>query len=232
MVHGAFIARRHPDPAGPCHARPGGGPGKGSGRAAGRLRTGVRKAPTTRMRRTARPAVRRPCWSAPPATTSRRRRKPADPAPRCGRRLYGRKPLAVSATLALALAAALLYVPSNLYPMATLPVGLQSMQYTVLEGVIDLWDAGLYSLAALVFSASFAIPGGQAGGAGLVPAVGAAAFEPTSGGQDARPPRGRGDRALVDGRPLRDRLLRAGDAVTTRCCTAVPKRQRRCLPPS
>ncbi len=78
--------------------------------------------------------------------------------PRCGQRLHRRKALAVTTTAALALAAALLYVPSNLYPMATLPVGLQSVEYTVLEGVIDLWHVGLYGLAALVFCASFAIP--------------------------------------------------------------------------
>lgn len=78
--------------------------------------------------------------------------------PRCGQRLHWRKPLSIAAATAFTIAAALLYVPSNLYPMATLPVGLQSMDYTVLEGVIDLWHAGLYSLAGLVFGASFAIP--------------------------------------------------------------------------
>ncbi|MEO5732294.1 MAG: paraquat-inducible protein A [Rubrivivax sp.] len=80
------------------------------------------------------------------------------PCPRCGQRLHRRKPLSVATTAAFAVAAALLYVPSNLYPMATLPVGLQSEQYTVLEGVIDLWYVQLYGLAGLVFTASFAIP--------------------------------------------------------------------------
>lgn len=80
------------------------------------------------------------------------------PCRRCGQRLHRRKPLSMASATALTSAAALLYVPSNLYPMATLPVGLQSVSYTVLEGVIDLWDAGLYGLALLVFGASFAIP--------------------------------------------------------------------------
>ncbi len=78
--------------------------------------------------------------------------------PRCTQRLTLRKPDSIRRTLALLVAAVLLYVPSNLYPMATLPVGLESLQYTVLEGVVELWESGLGSLAVLVFVASFAIP--------------------------------------------------------------------------
>ncbi len=78
--------------------------------------------------------------------------------PRCAATLHARKPAAVSRASALALAAALLYVPANLYPMATLPVGLMSVEYTVLAGVIDLVDAGLWGLALLVLVASFVIP--------------------------------------------------------------------------
>ena len=50
------------------------------------------------------------------------------------------------------------YIPANLYPIATLPIGLTPTRYTVLEGVIDLAKAGLLGLALLVFTASFAIP--------------------------------------------------------------------------
>jgi paraquat-inducible protein A len=78
--------------------------------------------------------------------------------PRCAARVHLRKPGAVGRALALTLAAALLYVPANLYPMATLPIGLTSVQYTVLEGAVDLAGAGLYGLALLVLTASFAIP--------------------------------------------------------------------------
>jgi paraquat-inducible protein A len=59
---------------------------------------------------------------------------------------------------ALTLAAALLYLPANLYPMATLPIGLTPTQYTVLQGVIDLSRAHLPGLALLVLCASFVIP--------------------------------------------------------------------------
>jgi paraquat-inducible protein A len=77
---------------------------------------------------------------------------------RCGYTLRRRKRFAVPRTLALTLAAVLLYIPANLYPIATLPINYQPLKYTVLEGVIDLAKAGLLGLAALVFTASFAIP--------------------------------------------------------------------------
>lgn len=78
--------------------------------------------------------------------------------PRCAARLHRRKPGAVGRAAALAIAAALLYVPANIYTMATLPIGLSSVHYTVLEGVIDLIDSGLLGLGLMVFIASFAIP--------------------------------------------------------------------------
>ena len=78
--------------------------------------------------------------------------------PRCAARLRARKPESVGRAAALTAAAAILYIPANLYSMATLPLGLQSVQYTVLEGVLDLSEAKLYALAAIVFLASFAIP--------------------------------------------------------------------------
>ncbi len=80
------------------------------------------------------------------------------PCTRCGAPLHRRIPGSVTATAALAIASALLYLPANLYPIATLPIGLNSVKYTVIEGVIDLVQANLYGLAALVFVASFAIP--------------------------------------------------------------------------
>ena len=69
-----------------------------------------------------------------------------------------RKPESLGRTLALTTAALLLYVPANLYPIATLPINNRPTEYTVFEGVIDLSKAGLWDLALLVFFASFAIP--------------------------------------------------------------------------
>ena len=80
------------------------------------------------------------------------------PCPRCHATLHTRKPQAVARTTALLVAAALLYIPANLYPMATLPIGLTPTHYTVLQGVVDLMDAKLIGLALLVLVASFVIP--------------------------------------------------------------------------
>ena len=77
---------------------------------------------------------------------------------RCGYVLRRRKRFAIPRTLALTVAAVLLYIPANAFPIATLPINYHPLKYTVLQGVIDLFAAGLYGLAALVFTASFAIP--------------------------------------------------------------------------
>ncbi|UAK24287.1 paraquat-inducible protein A [Sphingomonas nostoxanthinifaciens] len=77
---------------------------------------------------------------------------------RCGDRLHRRKPQSMSRTIALTLAAVLLYIPANLYPLATLPIHYKPTTYTVLEGVIELAQANLWDLALLVFCASFLIP--------------------------------------------------------------------------
>ena len=81
-----------------------------------------------------------------------------EPCPRCEARLSARKPESVGRATALTLAALLFYLPANLLPLATLPIGLTPTRYTVLQGVIDLVQANLWGLAALVFCASFAIP--------------------------------------------------------------------------
>jgi paraquat-inducible protein A len=78
--------------------------------------------------------------------------------PRCGAIVHARKTNSYSRSLALLLAALLLYIPANLYPIATIPIGLTPTSYTVLGGVLDLLDSHLFGLALLVFTASFTIP--------------------------------------------------------------------------
>lgn len=78
--------------------------------------------------------------------------------PRCGGSIDRRTPGAVSASIALTLAGMLLYLPANLYPIARIPIGLQPTSYTIVGGVIELVNAHLIGLAALVFTASFVIP--------------------------------------------------------------------------
>jgi paraquat-inducible protein A len=78
--------------------------------------------------------------------------------PRCGAIVHVRKPHSYSRSIALLVAAVLLYFPANLYPIATLPIGLRPTSYTVLGGVVDLFHSHLFGLAVLVFTASFTIP--------------------------------------------------------------------------
>jgi paraquat-inducible protein A len=78
--------------------------------------------------------------------------------PRCGAAVTSRKKYPYSRSMALLLAAGLLYLPANIYPIATIPIDLKPTSYTVLGGVIDLVKSHLIGLAALVFTASFTIP--------------------------------------------------------------------------
>ena len=77
---------------------------------------------------------------------------------RCGKALRHRRKESISRTLALTVAGVLLYIPANLWPIATLPINYQPLKYNVFGGVVDLVTAGLIPLALLVFTASFAIP--------------------------------------------------------------------------
>ena len=80
------------------------------------------------------------------------------PCPRCQSPLRPRRSGGVRRAAAFTLAGVVLYAPANLFPMATVPIGLEPSSYTVLEGVKDLFAAGLYGLGVLVLSASFAVP--------------------------------------------------------------------------
>jgi paraquat-inducible protein A len=78
--------------------------------------------------------------------------------PRCHAVVTARKRNPYSRSIALLLAAGLMYLPANIYPIATIPINLTPTSYTVLGGVVDLVRSHLLGLAALVFTASFTIP--------------------------------------------------------------------------
>ncbi len=80
------------------------------------------------------------------------------PCPRCGERLRPRKLNAVGRASALLLAGVIFYAPANILPFATIPINFTPTAYNIIGGVKDLFEAGLYGLAALVFFASFLIP--------------------------------------------------------------------------
>jgi paraquat-inducible protein A len=78
--------------------------------------------------------------------------------PRCRAIMRERRTNGTSRSMALLAAATLLYVPANLYPIATIPIDLTPTAYTVVGGIIDLSRSRFIGLAVLVFCASFAIP--------------------------------------------------------------------------
>jgi paraquat-inducible protein A len=84
---------------------------------------------------------------------------PGERCPRCGFRLRGRKPNSIARTWALGLAALILYVPANVFPVLTLTELGYTEPSTILGGVRELLDYGMWPLAALVFFASIVVPG-------------------------------------------------------------------------
>lgn len=77
---------------------------------------------------------------------------------RCGYRLEHRKPASIQRTWALAIAACVLYIPANVYPVLTVIQLGAGHPSTILGGVQELAELGMWPLAALVFFASVAVP--------------------------------------------------------------------------
>ena len=80
------------------------------------------------------------------------------PCPRCGAALHRRKPDSFHRTAALAVAAAVLYIPANLLPIMTVVYFGSGEPDTILSGVETLIASGMFPIAVLVFFASIAVP--------------------------------------------------------------------------
>jgi paraquat-inducible protein A len=80
------------------------------------------------------------------------------PCPRCGLKLRKRKRDGIAYAAALSLAAFVLAFPANLYPMTTsFQVG-HTVQHRIIDGVAELFQAGLWPFGILIFFTSIAIP--------------------------------------------------------------------------
>ena len=80
---------------------------------------------------------------------------------RCGRchaRFHFRKPFVFHRVWALVIAAAILYIPANVWPIMTLRMPTGESSHTILGGVIELWNYGSWDLALVVFVASVVVP--------------------------------------------------------------------------
>ncbi|SFW76456.1 paraquat-inducible protein A [Pseudomonas sp. NFACC09-4] len=78
--------------------------------------------------------------------------------PRCGYELYAHRHNVVERSLALVIAALLLYVPANFLPIMQLSLLGQSSQDTVWSGVVALFDTGMQGISVVVFLCSMGIP--------------------------------------------------------------------------
>lgn len=83
---------------------------------------------------------------------------------RCASRLHAREPDSLGRTAALVAAGAILYIPANLLPVMTVINFGQGAPSTIIGGVDELAEAGLWPLALLVFIASVAVPVLKLGG--------------------------------------------------------------------
>ncbi|MZR31880.1 paraquat-inducible protein A [Sneathiella litorea] len=78
--------------------------------------------------------------------------------PRCEAALHSRKSNSLSRTWALLIAAGILYVPANVYPVLTLISFGKSTTNTIMGGVLELAQSGQMVIAVIVFIASVFVP--------------------------------------------------------------------------
>ena len=78
--------------------------------------------------------------------------------PRCGALLHRRKPDSLQRSLALLIAAAVLYIPANLLPIMETGSLFGAQRDTIMSGVVFLWHSGSWALASIVFLASIVVP--------------------------------------------------------------------------
>jgi paraquat-inducible protein A len=77
---------------------------------------------------------------------------------RCGTHLHLRKPDSITRTMALLIAAALMYVPANMLPiLISRELGI-STESTIIAGMVEFWNTGAYPIAIVIFTASILIP--------------------------------------------------------------------------
>lgn len=80
---------------------------------------------------------------------------------RCSERLHSRLPHSLQRTWALLFAAAVMYIPANIYPiMITTHLG-DSAPSTIIAGVVELWRMGSIPVATIIFVASVLVPVGK-----------------------------------------------------------------------
>ncbi len=78
--------------------------------------------------------------------------------PRCEAELHLRKPRSLERTWAFLLAAMVLYIPANFFPIMTTASIRGTQSNTILSGVATFWGMKAYPVAIVIFTASVLIP--------------------------------------------------------------------------
>lgn len=78
--------------------------------------------------------------------------------PRCGAGLHRRRPDSIARSWAFLIAAAIFYIPANLYPVMHTSLLGDSGDSTILNGILQFWQSGSYGIALVIFVASVAVP--------------------------------------------------------------------------
>ncbi|OGP56977.1 MAG: paraquat-inducible protein A [Deltaproteobacteria bacterium RBG_13_49_15] len=78
--------------------------------------------------------------------------------PRCGAVLHMRKPKSIGRTWALIIAAVILYIPANLFPITRITSFGVTQSDTIISGVVYFIQSGMWLIAAVIFVASVLIP--------------------------------------------------------------------------
>jgi paraquat-inducible protein A len=87
---------------------------------------------------------------------------------RCGAQVHPRRPDSMKRTWALLVTAAILYIPANMLPIMTASSLGQGDPSTIMSGVIQLMQHGMYPIAIVVFVASILVPTFKLIGLGLL----------------------------------------------------------------
>lgn len=81
--------------------------------------------------------------------------------PRCGSAMHQRKSNSMNRTLALLITACLLYIPANVYPIMFTDQFGNTIESTIIGGVLLLIQMHSYPIAAIIFIASVMVPLGK-----------------------------------------------------------------------
>ena len=79
----------------------------------------------------------------------------------CGSSIHSRIPDSIQRTLALLVAATVMYIPANVFPIMTTEHFGQSTDSTIIGGVILLWKMKSYPVALVILVASVLVPIGK-----------------------------------------------------------------------